>query len=315
MNLRGNNILITGGAGFIGSHLCEFLLNRGNNVICLDNLVTGSYKNIEKLLSNTKFKFVKQDVQKSFDFEVELIFNLACPASPKHYQATPIETLKTNFIGAMNTLDLAKKNNSRIVQASTSEIYGDPKISPQVESYNGNVNTLGIRACYDEGKRVVESIFMEYHRIHDVDIRIARIFNTYGPQMLEDDGRVVSNFIVQALRDEDITIYGDGSQTRSLCYIDDLINGLCLMAMSSNFSGPINLGNPRSISINNLASLIVKMTKSKSKISFGSLPEDDPQFREPNINEAKKLLGWEPKITLEQGLLSTIAYFSNLISK
>jgi UDP-glucuronate decarboxylase len=249
-----------------------------------------------------------------FDFKVDYIFNLACPASPKYYQLTPIETLKTNFLGALNSLELAKRSNARIIQASTSEIYGDPKISPQIESYNGNVNTLGIRACYDEGKRVVESIFMEYHRVHNVDIRIARIFNTYGPQMAVDDGRVVSNFIVQALRNEDITIYGSGTQTRSLCHIDDLIQGLSLMAANSKFDGPVNLGNPSPITIIELANLIIKMTKSQSKISFFDLPQDDPLVREPNIDKAKELLGWQPKINLEHGLQNTIKYFAELIS-
>jgi UDP-glucuronate decarboxylase len=315
MELKDNTILVTGGAGFIGSHLCEFLLDRGSQVICLDNLVTGSYTNVNKLSVNSKFTFVQHNVQEPFDFEVDLIFNLACPASPKYYQLTPIETLKTNFLGALNSLELARKNNARIIQASTSEVYGDPKISPQIESYNGNVNTLGIRACYDEGKRVVESMFMEYYRIHKVDIRIARIFNTYGPQMLADDGRVVSNFIVQALRNEEVTIYGNGSQTRSLCYIDDLIQGLSLLATNSNFDGPVNLGNPSSITILELAELIVKMTKSQSKISFFDLPEDDPQVREPDINKATEILGWQPRISLEEGLQSTVEYFMELISE
>ena len=315
MDLKDNTILVTGGAGFIGSHLCEFLLDRGSQVICLDNLVTGSYTNIDKLSLNSKFTFVQHNVQEPFDFDVDLIFNLACPASPKYYQLTPIETLKTNFLGALNSLELARKNNARVIQASTSEVYGDPKISPQIESYNGNVNTLGIRACYDEGKRVVESMFMEYYRIHKVDIRIARIFNTYGPQMLADDGRVVSNFIVQALRNEEITIYGNGSQTRSLCYIDDLIQGLGLLATNSNFDGPVNLGNPTSITILELAKLIVKMTKSQSKISFFDLPQDDPQVREPDINKAVEILGWQPRISLEEGLQSTVEYFTELISE
>ena len=314
MDLNDNSILVTGGAGFIGSNLCEFLLSKGNIVFCLDNLVTGSYENIHKLSTNSKFTFIEHDVQVPFDFKVDYIFNLACPASPKYYQLTPIETLKTNFLGALNSLELAKRSNARIIQASTSEIYGDPKISPQIESYNGNVNTLGIRACYDEGKRVVESIFMEYHRVHNVDIRIARIFNTYGPQMAVDDGRVVSNFIVQALRNEDITIYGSGTQTRSLCHIDDLIQGLSLMAANSKFDGPVNLGNPSPITIIELANLIIKMTKSQSKISFFDLPQDDPLVREPNIDKAKELLGWQPKINLEHGLQNTIKYFAELIS-
>jgi UDP-glucuronate decarboxylase len=315
MDLKGNSILVTGGAGFIGSHLCEFLLEKGNSVICLDNLVTGSYQNIEKFSTNRNFEFIQHDVQEPFDFKVDYIFNLACPASPKYYQLTPIETLKTNFLGALNALELARRTNARVIQASTSEIYGDPEISPQMESYNGNVNTLGIRACYDEGKRVVESIFMEYHRIYNIDVRIARIFNTYGPQMSVDDGRVVSNFIVQALRNEDITVYGNGSQTRSLCYIDDLIQGLKSIATTSKFSGPLNLGNPKSITIFELANLIVKMTKSSSKISFFALPQDDPHVREPNINKAREILGWEPRINLEEGLQNTIKYFDELISK
>jgi UDP-glucuronate decarboxylase len=315
MNLTKNYILVTGGAGFIGSHLCEFLLNQGNSVICLDNLTTGSYQNIEKLTLNKKFKFIQHDVVEPFDFNVELIFNLACPASPKHYQSNPIQTLKTNFIGALNSLELAKRNNARIIQASTSEVYGDPKISPQVESYNGNVNTLGVRACYDEGKRIVESMFMEYYRVHRLDIRIARIFNTYGSQMMVNDGRVVSNFIVQALRNETITVFGDGNQTRSLCHIDDLVYGLYLLASNPHFSGPINLGNPRSITIIELAKLIVKMTNSQSKISLYDLPQDDPQMREPNIDKAKEILKWEPRVSLEQGLLNTIEYFAEIISK
>lgn len=314
MDLNHNSILVTGGAGFIGSNLCEFLLNKGNTVFCLDNLVTGSYENIRKLSRNSRFTFINHDVQVPFDFKVDYIFNLACPASPKYYQLTPIETLKTNFLGALNSLELARRSNARIIQASTSEIYGDPKISPQIESYNGNVNTLGIRACYDEGKRVVESIFMEYYRVHNVDIRIARIFNTYGPQMAVDDGRVVSNFIVQALRNEDITLYGSGTQTRSLCYIDDLIQGLSLIAANAKFDGPVNLGNPSPITIIELANLIIKMTKSQSKISFFDLPQDDPLVREPNIDKAKDLLGWQPKINLEHGLQNTIKYFAELIS-
>jgi UDP-glucuronate decarboxylase len=314
MDLNDNSILVTGGAGFIGSNLCEFLLSKGNIVFCLDNLVTGSYENIHKLSRNSKFTFIEHDVQVPFDFKVDYIFNLACPASPKYYQLTPIETLKTNFLGALNSLELARRSNARVIQASTSEIYGDPKISPQIESYNGNVNTLGIRACYDEGKRVVESIFMEYHRVHNVDIRIARIFNTYGPQMAVDDGRVVSNFIVQALRNEDITIYGSGTQTRSLCHIDDLIQGLSLIAANSKFDGPVNLGNPSPITIIELSNLIIKMTKSQSKISFFDLPQDDPLVREPNIDKAKELLGWQPKINLEHGLQNTIKYFAELIS-
>jgi UDP-glucuronate decarboxylase len=306
-------ILVSGGAGFLGSHLCEKLLAGGDEVVALDNLVTGSKLNITHLIDNPKFEFIKHDVTKPISIEVEGIFNLACPASPKKYQSDPIQTLKTSVHGAINLLGVAKKNKAKILQASTSEIYGDPKISPQNETYWGNVNPIGIRSCYDEGKRAAETLFSDYHRQHKVDIRIARIFNTFGPRMAIEDGRVVSNFIVQALRNQDITIYGDGSQTRSFCYVDDLVLGLINLFFSENYLGPINLGNPNPISMTELAREIIKLTKSNSNLVYLPLPEDDPIERKPDIYKAIQYLKWEPKIDRLVGLSKTIEYFKKII--
>ena len=306
-------ILVTGGAGFLGSHLCEKLLSNGHEVVALDNLVTGSKSNIAHLLSNSKFEFIRHDVTFPVYLEVEGIFNLACPASPKKYQSDPVQTLKTSVHGAINLLGLAKRTKARILQASTSEIYGDPKVSPQTETYWGNVNPIGIRSCYDEGKRAAETLFSDYHRQYNVDIRIARIFNTYGPKMSEDDGRVVSNFIVQALNNHPITIYGDGNQTRSFCYVDDLISGLIKLFDQPGVTTPINLGNPVAINMKDLAKEIISYTKSDSKIVFKDLPQDDPIDRLPNIVNARKILNWEPLIDREVGLNKTIEYFKNIL--
>ena len=306
-------ILVTGGAGFIGSHLCERLLKDGNNVICMDNYFTGRKQNVIHLLDNPYFELVRHDVTFPYYVEVDEIYNLACPASPIHYQFDPVSTTKTSVIGAINMLGLAKRTKARILQASTSEVYGDPVVHPQEERYWGNVNPIGIRSCYDEGKRCAETLFMDYHRQNKVDIKIIRIFNTYGPRMRPDDGRVVSNFIVQALKGEDITIYGDGKQTRSFQYVDDLIEGMVRMMASENFTGPVNLGNPREFTMIELAEVVLKMTNSKSKIIFTPLPADDPKQRKPNISLAKeKLNGWEPNIRLEEGLVETIKYFKSL---
>ena len=306
-------ILVTGGAGFIGSHLCERLLKDGNNVICMDNYFTGLKQNIVHLLDNPYFELVRHDVTFPYYVEVDEIYNLACPASPIHYQFDPVSTTKTSVIGAINMLGLAKRTKARILQASTSEVYGDPIVHPQEESYWGNVNPIGLRSCYDEGKRCAETLFMDYHRQNKVDVKIIRIFNTYGPRMRPDDGRVVSNFIMQALKGEDITIYGDGKQTRSFQYIDDLVEGMIRMMASENFTGPVNLGNPREFTMLELAELVLKMTNSKSKIIFTPLPSDDPKQRKPDITLAKeKLNGWEPKIRLEEGLIDTIKYFKSL---
>ena len=306
-------ILVTGGAGFIGSHLCERLLKDGNNVICMDNYFTGLKQNIVHLLDNPYFELVRHDVTFPYYVEVDEIYNLACPASPIHYQFDPVSTTKTSVIGAINMLGLAKRTKARILQASTSEVYGDPIVHPQEESYWGNVNPIGLRSCYDEGKRCAETLFMDYHRQNKVDVKIIRIFNTYGPRMRPDDGRVVSNFIRQALKGEDITIYGDGKQTRSFQYVDDLVEGMIRMMASENFTGPVNLGNPREFTMLELAELVLKMTNSKSKIIFTPLPSDDPKQRKPDITLAKeKLNGWEPKIRLEEGLIDTIKYFKSL---
>jgi UDP-glucuronate decarboxylase len=303
-------ILVTGGAGFIGSHLCEKLLDMGNEVICLDNYFTGSKMNIIHLLNNPYFELIRHDVTTPIFIETDEIYNLACPASPVHYQYNGIKTIKTSVMGAINTLGLAKRTKSKILQASTSEIYGDPEVHPQNEEYWGNVNTLGPRACYDEGKRCAETLFMNYYTQNSVRIKIARIFNTYGPKMNSNDGRVVSNFIVQALKGEDITIYGDGSHTRSFQYVDDLINGLIkLMATPDSFTGPVNLGNPYEITISTLAEKIIKLTGSKSKIIYLPLPQDDPKQRKPDISLAIKELGWEPKVDVETGLARTVEYF------
>ena len=307
-------ILVTGGAGFIGSYLCERLLSQGNEVICLDNYFTGSKQNIIHLIDNHNFEVIRHDVTMPIFIEVDEIYNLACPASPIQYQYNGIKTIKTSVMGAINTLGLAKRTRSKVLLASTSEIYGDPEVHPQPESYWGNVNTLGPRACYDEGKRCAETLFMNYHVQNKVRIKIARIFNTYGPRMNSNDGRVVSNFIVQALKGEDITIFGDGTHTRSFQYIDDLVNGLIkLMDTGDTFTGPVNLGNPIEVSVGELAKKIIKMTDSKSKLVYLPLPEDDPKQRKPDIGLAKSALGWQPVVGLEAGLERTISYFKALI--
>ncbi len=307
-------ILVTGGAGFIGSHLCRYLLKKGYEVVCLDNFFTGSGINIIDLKKNAKFKVIPHDITNPINIQehFDRIYNLACPASPVHYQFDPIETIKANTLGVINILEFAKLNGARILQASTSEIYGDPLEHPQKESYKGNVNTLGPRACYDEGKRVAETLFMDYHRTYKIPIRIARIFNTYGPSMDKDDGRVVSNFIMQALKNEPITIYGEGKQTRSFCYVSDLVEGLYRL-MESDYIGPINLGNSGEFTIMELAKKVIKITNSKSKIEYRELPQDDPALRKPDITLAKKFLKWEPKIQLNEGLKKIIDYFKWLI--
>lgn len=303
-------ILVTGGAGFIGSHLCDRLLREGNDVICLDNYFTGSKDNIRHLLGNDHFELVRHDVINPYHAEVDEIYNLACPASPPHYQYNPIKTIKTSVMGAINMLGLAKRTRAKILQASTSEVYGDPAIHPQVESYWGNVNPIGIRSCYDEGKRCAETLFMDYHRQNGVCIKIIRIFNTYGPRMNPNDGRVVSNFIVQALKGEDITIYGDGTQTRSFQYVDDLIEVMIrMMATGDDFIGPVNTGNPGEFTMLELAQKIIELTNSKSRIVYRPLPGDDPRQRKPDITLAKEKLDWEPGIRLEEGLRRTISYF------
>ncbi|MCH5244391.1 MAG: SDR family oxidoreductase [Lentimicrobiaceae bacterium] len=305
-------ILVTGGSGFIGSHLCERLLKEGNEVICLDNFFTGQKKNVVHLLSNPFFELVRHDVTQPYFVEVDQIYNLACPASPIHYQFNPIKTVKTSVMGAINMLGLAKRIKAPMLQASTSEVYGDPHVHPQVESYWGNVNPIGIRSCYDEGKRCAETLCMDYHRQNGVKVKIIRIFNTYGPRMFMHDGRVVSNFVVQALQNEDITIYGDGSQTRSFQYVDDLIDGMLkMMNTPDSFIGPVNLGNPCEFTIKQLAQTVIDMTGSRSKIVYKPLPADDPVQRKPDISLARKNLDWEPRIKLEDGLAKTIAYFEN----
>ncbi len=306
-------ILVTGGAGFLGSHLCERLLSEGNEVLCVDNLFTGSKENIKHLLGNPNFEFMRHDVTFPLYVEVDQIYNLACPASPKHYQSDPVQTTKTSVIGAINMLGLAKRTGARILQASTSEIYGDPEVHPQTEDYWGKVNPIGIRSCYDEGKRCAETLFFDYHRQHGVEIKVMRIFNTYGPRMDKNDGRVVSNFIVQALQGSDITIYGDGTQTRSFCYVDDLITGMIsLMNSSADVIGPINIGNPNEFSMSELLNEVLSLTKSNSKVVNHPLPEDDPRQRQPEITQAREILGWEPKVQLSEGLTKTIEYFKKL---
>ncbi|WP_339062222.1 UDP-glucuronic acid decarboxylase family protein [Tepidibacillus marianensis] len=309
------SILVTGGAGFIGSHLIGRLLEEGNKVICLDNFYTGKKQNLSSYEEHSNFICVNQDIIQPMDIEVDEIYHLACPASPPHYQKDPIRTIKTNVIGAFNILEMAKKYRAKILLASTSEVYGNPTIHPQPESYYGNVNPTGIRACYDEGKRTAETLFFDYHRQHNVNIRVVRIFNTYGPNMSPDDGRVVSNFIMQALQGKDLTIYGNGSQSRSFCYIDDLIEGMIKMMNSSdNFIGPVNLGNPKEFTIKQLAEIILKLTAaSRSTVIYKTLPLDDPVKRQPDISLAKQKLGWEPEIALEEGLKKTIAYFQSFI--
>ena len=306
--------LLTGGAGFLGSHLCDRLIEQGNDVICIDNLFTGSKDNIRHLMGNPYFEFIRHDVTEPIYVEVDQIYNLACPASPIHYQYDPIKTGKTSVLGALHTLGLAKRVHARILQASTSEVYGDPEIHPQPESYRGCVNPIGIRSCYDEGKRMAETLFFDYHRQHQVDIKVIRIFNTYGPRMNTHDGRVVSNFIVQALKNENITIYGSGEQTRSFCYVDDLIEGMIRMMNSRDgFTGPVNIGNPGEFTMLELAQKIIDLTGSSSKIVFEPLPQDDPMQRRPVIDLAKKELSWEPTVNLEEGLKKTIAYFDDLL--
>ena len=312
--MRKNRVLVTGGAGFLGSHLCDRLLKDGNDVICLDNLFTGSKDNIRHLLGNPDFEFIRHDVTLPFQVECDQIYNLACPASPKWYQKDPIFTFKTSVYGALNCLDLAKRNGARVLQASTSEIYGDPEIHPQPESYRGSVSTIGIRSCYDEGKRAAETLFFDYHRMYGVEIKVMRIFNTYGPRMDIDDGRVVSNFIIQALRGEDITIYGDGAQTRCFCYVDDLSEGMVrLMHSRDGFTGPVNIGNPNEFTIRELAELVIQLTGSSSKLVFQALPQDDPRQRRPVLDLAKQELDWSPGTALEEGLRRTVDYFGQFI--
>lgn len=307
-------IMVTGGAGFLGSHLIDCLIEKGDEVICADNLFTGSKDNILHLLDHKRFEFIRHDVTFPMYVEVDQIYNLACPASPIHYQYDPVQTTKTSVHGAINMLGLAKRVKARILQASTSEVYGDPEVHPQTEDYWGKVNPIGIRSCYDEGKRCAETLFFDYWRQHNIEIKVMRIFNTYGPRMHPNDGRVVSNFIVQALRNEDITIYGNGQQTRSFCYVDDLIDVMVLMMSSpSDFTGPLNVGNPVEFTMLELVELVIKLTGSKSKLAFKSLPSDDPKMRQPDISQAKLNLGWEPKVCLEDGLKETIAYFKKTL--
>ena len=308
------NILVTGGAGFIGSHLCRALSDSDHNVICLDNLFTGTKENISDLINNPNFEFVNHDIINPYYREnIDEIYNLACPASPIHYQYNPIKTIKTCTMGVINVLGLAKANNAKVLQASTSEVYGDPLEHPQKENYLGNVNTIGLRSCYDEGKRCSETLFMDYHREHNLKIKIIRIFNTYGPNMAKNDGRVISNLIMQAIHDEELTIYGDGNQTRSFQYIDDLVDAMIkMMSTDDNFTGPINIGNYEEISMNRLASKIIRLTSSKSQIIFKNLPEDDPKRRNPSIELAKNKLNWTPSFSLETGLLNTINYFKKI---
>jgi UDP-glucuronate decarboxylase len=308
-------ILVTGGAGFIGSHLCEVLLQDGNDVVCLDNYYTGSKANILHLRENPHFELLRHDIINPIVLEVDQIYNLACPASPIHYQFNPVKTVKTNVIGTLNMLGLAKRVKARILQASTSEVYGDPAVHPQKEAYRGNVNCIGPRACYDEGKRVAETLMMDYHRQHRVDIRVVRIFNTYGPKMALDDGRVVSNLIIQALRGEPLTIYGDGQQTRSFCYISDMVRGLQGMMEQETFYGPVNLGNPREFTILSLAEKVKAMTASSSALVYKPLPQDDPIQRKPDISLAQEVLGWFPEVMLEEGLVQTIEYFRQVVQK
>lgn len=307
-------ILVTGGAGFIGSHLCKKLLELNNEVICMDNFFTGTKDNIAQLFDNPSFEVMRHDVVLPYSLEADEIYNLACPASPTHYQFDGVQTIKTSVMGAINALDMARRTRAKVLQTSTSEVYGDPAVHPQVESYWGNVNPIGIRSCYDEGKRCAETLFMDYHRMNNVRIKLIRIFNTYGPNMDPEDGRVVSNFIIQCLKGKDITIYGDGSQTRSFQYIDDLIDAMIrMMATSDSFTGPVNIGNPNEMSMVDLANLIIELTNSKSKIVFSDLPLDDPRKRKPDISLAKQVLNWEPKVPVREGLLATIEYFKKII--
>ena len=315
MHLR-KRILITGGAGFLGSHLCERLLGEGNDVLCVDNLYTGSKRNIVHLFDNPYFELMRHDITFPLYVEVEEVYNLACPASPIHYQNDPVQTTKVNVHGSINMLGLAKRVKAKILQASTSEVYGDPEVHPQVESYRGSVNCVGPRSCYDEGKRCAETLFFDYHRQHKLRIKVARIFNTYGPRMHPNDGRVVSNFVLQALRGEPITLYGDGSQTRSFCYVDDLVDGLIrLMATPDSFTGPVNLGNPVEFTIRELAEKILELTGSRSILIYKPLPIDDPRQRQPDITLARQELGWSPTVPLAEGLVKTIAYFESLLQQ
>lgn len=309
-------ILVTGGAGFIGSHLCKRLVENGDEVICMDNLFTGSKQNIRELMDYNNFEFLRHDITKELYIEVDQIYNLACPASPVHYQYNPIKTIKTSILGAMNMLGLAKRVNGRILQASTSEVYGSPEVHPQPECYWGNVNPIGLRSCYDEGKRAAETLFFDYHRQHNVDIKVIRIFNTYGPHMDMDDGRVVSNFIVQALKGQDITIYGNGEQTRSFCYVDDLVEGMYrVMNSRSGWNGPVNLGNPEEFTMLELAQKVIDLTASSSNLVYKPLPQDDPVKRKPVIELAQKELGWEPVVKLDEGLKRTVEYFKEEIGR
>ena len=308
-------ILVTGAAGFLGSHLCDRLLEQGHEVIGLDNFFTGSKRNVEHLVGNPSFELVRHDVIEPILLEVDRIYNLACPASPVHYQYNPVKTIKTSVMGMINMLGMAKRVRARILQASTSEVYGDPEVHPQREDYWGHVNPIGIRSCYDEGKRVAETLCFDYHRQNAVEIRVMRIFNTYGPRMHPDDGRVVSNFIVQALRGDDITVYGDGSQTRSVCYVDDLLKGMMGLMEHPSLTGPVNIGNPNEFTIRQLAEQVIALTGSKSKIVAKPLPSDDPKQRQPDITLARKELAWEPKVELREGLLKTIAYFEGVLKK
>jgi UDP-glucuronate decarboxylase len=315
MALASKRILVTGGAGFLGSHLCEHLLMQGNDVLCVDNYFTGRKDNIAHLLGNPRFEAMRHDITFPLYVEVDEIYNMACPASPVHYQYDPVQTTKTSVVGAINMLGLAKRVGAKILQASTSEVYGDPTVHPQTEDYRGNVNPLGPRACYDEGKRCAETLFFDYRRQHQTRIKVVRIFNTYGPRMHPNDGRVVSNFIVQALRGEDIALFGDGSQTRAFCYVDDLISGLMrLMATDDAFTGPVNIGNPHEISVRELAERVIRLTGSRSRTVFEPLPQDDPTQRCPNIALARRVLGWAPGVTLDDGLSRTIAYFERLLA-
>ena len=307
--MQGKRILVTGGAGFLGSHLCERLIGEGHDVICLDNFFTGVKDNIRHLIGHNRFELVRHDITFPVYLEVDRIYNLACPASPVHYQYNAVKTIKTSVMGAINILGLAKRVKARVLQASTSEVYGDPSVHPQREDYWGNVNPVGVRSCYDEGKRVAETLFFDYHRMNSVDIRVMRIFNTYGPRMRPDDGRVVSNFIIQALRGEDITLFGDGSQTRSFCYVDDLIEGMVRLMHCEDCTGPVNIGNPGEFTIRELAEKVIAITGSSSKLVHRPLPSDDPRQRQPDITLAREMLGWQPEVKLEDGLVKTVEYF------